>query len=284
MNAKFVAALAVVFAVVVGSAAAGPAAKKLLTGKDIKDGSIGIVDLSSSTRVGLKGPQGAQGPRGNAGAEGPAGPQGAKGDTGAQGAPGDVGPRGPQGQQGVQGLQGTSAVLGVWKGPWLAGTTYAKNDIVSQAGSSWVSLTNANTGNDPATAPAGSWDAVVSKGVKGDQGNQGIQGIQGPQGIQGIQGTPGPGGNGLAGYEVVKVDVTPPEDLSSAVARASCPAGKIVLGGGIVPATDTNDEVAFQLAVLWSGPVDEHTWEAYYTVSSLEMPIDFRLICASPAP
>ena len=286
MNAKFVAALAVVFAVVVGSAAAGPAAKKLLTGKDIKDGSIGIVDLSSSTRAGLKGPQGALGPKGAAGAEGPAGPQGAKGDTGAQGAPGDVGPRGPQGQQGVQGLQGEASPVGTWRGAYNGGTTYALNAIVQDGGSSWISLQNGNTGHPPSSSPAW-WDLVLSKGDKGDQGTQGTQGLKGDKGDkgdQGIQGTPGPGGNGLAGYVVVKVDVIPPEDLSSAVARASCPDGKIVLSGGIVPATDANDEVAFQLAVLWSGPVDEHTWEAYYNVSTLEMPLDFRLICASPAP
>src|SRR3954466_14035227 len=97
MNAKFVAALAVVFAVVAGTAAAGPAAKKLLTGKDIKDGSIGIVDLSSSTRVGLKGSRGPAGPQGGTG------PAGAKGDTGPAGA---LGPTGATGQTVPQGLKG----------------------------------------------------------------------------------------------------------------------------------------------------------------------------------
>jgi hypothetical protein len=334
MNAKFVAALAVVFVVVAGTAAAVPAAKKLLTGKDIKDGSIGIVDLSSSTRAGLKGPKGAdgsQGPKGADGAKGDTGatgPQGAKGDTGAQGAPGDVGPRGAQGQQGIQGPQGIPSVVGVWKGAWVAGT-YAKGDVVSRNGSSWASAKNGNT-DDPATAPPGSWDLVVSKGDKGDKGDQGAPGLKwigswnsgttfaktevvthggsawvsvqdgntnhppassptwwdqiaakGDQGPPGIQGPPGPGGSSLIGYEIVKVNVTPPVDLANQVAHASCPAGKVVLSGGIVPATDANDDVAYKLAVLWSGPIDEHTWEAYYSVNDLDLPLDFRLVCAN---
>src|SRR3954469_12566968 len=128
MNAKFVAALAVVFAVVAGTAAAGPAAKKLLTGKDIKDGSIGIVDLSSSTRVGLKGARGPAGPQGDNGVSG------AKGDTGAAGPAGPTGATGPTGltgPQGLQGVQGQPGLIGVWKGAWASGTPYAVNDVVS---------------------------------------------------------------------------------------------------------------------------------------------------------
>ena len=103
MNAKFMAALAVVFAVVAGTAAAVPAAKKLLTGKDIKDGSIGIVDLSSSTRVGLKGARGAHGPRAPTARRAIPGPAGREGRHGS----GRAGPRaaGPAGRQGPQGAE-----------------------------------------------------------------------------------------------------------------------------------------------------------------------------------
>src|SRR3954470_20814291 len=119
MNAKFMAALAVVFVVVAGTAAAVPAAKKLLTGKDIKDGSIGIVDLSSSTRVGLKGARGPAGPQGDTGATGQ---KGDTGPAGAAGAVGPIGPTGPVGPQGIQGVQGKSGLIGVWKGAWASGT------------------------------------------------------------------------------------------------------------------------------------------------------------------
>lgn len=45
-----------------------------LTGKDIKDGSVGLADLGSSARLpGPAGPQGEQGPSGQQGPQGPAG-------------------------------------------------------------------------------------------------------------------------------------------------------------------------------------------------------------------
>lgn len=50
-----------------------------LTGKDVKNGSLGIGELSAGARSGLKGATGATGPAG------PAGPQGAAGEQGASG-------------------------------------------------------------------------------------------------------------------------------------------------------------------------------------------------------
>jgi len=67
-----------IFALTGGVASAG----KLLTGKDIKDGSIHAADLSKRAKSSLAG---RRGPRGLPGQAGPQGPQGA---TGAQGAPG----------------------------------------------------------------------------------------------------------------------------------------------------------------------------------------------------
>ncbi len=109
MKVKYWAALAAVFAVAAGSASAGPTVKKLITGQDIKDGSIGLVDLSSRTKTSLKGQRGSAGSQGPAGAKGdtgpagPAGPQGAKGDTGAGGATGAQGVQGPKGDTGPVG-------------------------------------------------------------------------------------------------------------------------------------------------------------------------------------
>jgi len=63
-------------------ALAGPAAaavSKLITGKDIKDGSIGLVDLSAKAKEALRGQAGAQGP---IGAQGPAGSPGPAGVSG----------------------------------------------------------------------------------------------------------------------------------------------------------------------------------------------------------
>lgn len=122
-----VACIAVVLAMT-GSAFAATA---LITGADIKDGSITKADLSSRTKrslkgrrgpagrdgqdgfVGAQGPQGSDGPLGPVGPAGPAGPQGQKGttgDTGVRGEQGIQGIQGPQGDQGPQGGPGQSIV------------------------------------------------------------------------------------------------------------------------------------------------------------------------------
>lgn len=60
-------------------------AARFITGRDIKNGSIGLVDLSRAARHAL---QGRTGPAGPAGPQGAQGPQGTPGTTGPAGAPG----------------------------------------------------------------------------------------------------------------------------------------------------------------------------------------------------
>lgn len=55
-------------------AATSAGAARFITGGDIKNGSIGLRDLSRAARNALKGNAGATGPAGPAGAQGPAGP------------------------------------------------------------------------------------------------------------------------------------------------------------------------------------------------------------------
>lgn len=117
--------IVVLLVVALVSAGGGAVAARLITGKDIKDGtvtgadvkdaSLKYVDLAPATRSRLTGPQGEPGPQGPTGDTGPAGgagPAGPKGDTGAAGpagatgAQGQQGPQGPQGPQGQQGPQG----------------------------------------------------------------------------------------------------------------------------------------------------------------------------------
>jgi Collagen triple helix repeat (20 copies) len=81
-------------------------ATSLITGKQIKDGSIQLKDLSASARAALKGERGQAGKDGETGTQGPQGPGGAKGDAGAQGA------QGAPGLQGAQGLQGEPGPAG----------------------------------------------------------------------------------------------------------------------------------------------------------------------------
>jgi hypothetical protein len=80
---------------IAGTAGAGA----LITGKDVKDGSIGLKDLSKKARAALKGARGKAGPQGP---QGPAGINGAPGGPGTSGstAPalllGSLGPAGGQ--------------------------------------------------------------------------------------------------------------------------------------------------------------------------------------------
>ncbi|MFL5846396.1 MAG: hypothetical protein ACJ762_17050 [Solirubrobacteraceae bacterium] len=69
-------------------------AARLITGRNIKNGSIQLVDLSASARASLRG------------ATGPAGPAGAKGDTGAKGDSGNPGLNGASGSNGAAGAAG----------------------------------------------------------------------------------------------------------------------------------------------------------------------------------
>jgi hypothetical protein len=78
------------------------AANKMLTGANIKNGSIGVVDLSKSAKAALKGQPGEKGATGERGEIGAVGPQGPAGATGATGATGAQGPQGPAGASGYE--------------------------------------------------------------------------------------------------------------------------------------------------------------------------------------
>ena len=74
--------------------------------------------------------------------QGPTGPQGA--DSTVPGPTGPIGPTGPAGAAGA----GFS-----WMQTWQSGVDYPANQIVAYNGSSWISLTDPNMGNVPATSP-----------------------------------------------------------------------------------------------------------------------------------
>lgn len=117
-------------AIVLAMTGSAFAARALITGADIKDGSISRADLSSRTVKSLKGKRGPAGPAGRDGFAGPAGPQGSpgpegprgpvgpvgtagpRGPTGDTGATGATGPQGEQGEQGQQGPPGTQGPAG----------------------------------------------------------------------------------------------------------------------------------------------------------------------------
>ncbi len=87
------------------------------------------------------------------------------------------------------------------------------------------------------------------QGDPGDPGQQGEQGLPGKQGEQGLPGEPGQQGEqgpkgdkgdpgeagGIAGYEVVTAAVPGGDWETLRTATASCPSGKIAIGGGAKP-------------------------------------------------
>jgi Collagen triple helix repeat (20 copies) len=108
-----------------------------------------------------------------------------------QGATGATGATGPQGLQGSTGTQGPPLTFA---GTWANDTTYSLGQAVYFSGSTYISLSNSNTGNEPDTSPT--WWSLVALGSSvpgsaGPPGPTGPQGLQGPQGIQGAQGPTG---------------------------------------------------------------------------------------------
>lgn len=91
-------------------------------------------------------------------------------------AKGDTGSTGPTGTTGPTGATGASGLVGVWRGAYAGGTTYALNDVVFSGGSSYISLQNSNTGNTPASSPT-FWDLVAEAGATGATGATGSAGM-----------------------------------------------------------------------------------------------------------
>lgn len=103
---KYVALAAACLAI--GIAATAGAAR-LITGSDIRDGSIGLRDLSRRARAALRGAAGATGP---AGAQGAQGTQGPAGTNGAAGAPGTSGSTAPALMMGSTGFPSWAGPIG----------------------------------------------------------------------------------------------------------------------------------------------------------------------------
>jgi YVTN family beta-propeller protein len=80
-----------------------------------------------------------------------------------------------------------------FKGQWVSGTAYGLDDVALYNGSSYVSLIDPNTGNQPNISTT-SWAMLIQTGAPGPQGLQGEPGAPGPQGPQGEPGAPGPQG------------------------------------------------------------------------------------------
>ena len=116
------------------------------------------------------GPQGSQGIQG---VPGPPGPQGATGATGAAGAQGATGATGAQGAQGATGAMGATGALGSqgpqgqgfnFRGPFNSVTGFARYDVVTFNGSSYVATANIAGGN-PAPDVNPLWSLMALHGT-----------------------------------------------------------------------------------------------------------------------
>jgi hypothetical protein len=183
--------VAIVLVVTLGGTATAAGVAKV-TSKDIKNGTIRLVDVNKRAKAklrgkrGLKGPRGRAGPRGTQGItaqglQGPAGPQGAQGPDGAPGATGPAGPQGSAGQPGPTGPQGIAGPQGATGPAGPAGST----------GPQGVQGDDGPTGSQGPTGPAGSTGPA---GATGAQGPTGATGAQGPTGATGAQGPTGSAG------------------------------------------------------------------------------------------
>jgi hypothetical protein len=206
--------------------------------------------------LGQMGPPGADGAPGVGGVQGSIGLQGNQGNQGPQGTEGTAG---AEGAQGAQGLPGT---LMVFLGAWDLDTTYAVDDTVSFGGSSYISLTAANSDNQPDSNPL-SWSLIAKAGADGANGAQGIQGSQGITGDTGVDGPQGP--QGAAGPGVYQTNhmlngTTLSVYLSPVASKATAPSAVEVADNLALitsPCTMTN------ISVFATSPLDSETFASY---------------------
>lgn len=162
-----------------------------------------------------------------------------------------------------------------------AGTAYAsipESDGVIHAcyakSGGTLRVIDASVTNCKSTETSLTWDQ------HGQPGPQGPQGEPGPAGPQGEPGAPG----GLAGYEQVTVDQQTNPDVSIFTsATATCPVGKVAVGGGgeILDPTKAGTDVVLDA----SRPINSRQWraEAHGFVPDFNWTLRVTVICANAA-
>lgn len=148
-------ALLIVVVLLLAAGTGGAVAGVMITGKQIKDGTVtsadimdrtlGVSDLSPAARNSLQGAPGPTGANGPPGATGPAGATGATGTTGPTGGAGPDGPGGPAGPAGPVGPAGPAGPAGP---PGPAGKGGLAGEIVT-----WT-VSYSGSGATPDVMPA----------------------------------------------------------------------------------------------------------------------------------
>lgn len=177
---------------------------------------------------GAAGPMGPMGPKGANGATGPVGPSGAAGPQGLTGAAGAAGPAGPVGPAGAEGPLGPI-------GPFGSSGPAGPQGVAGPAGPIGP---DGPAGADGAAGAVGPIGPVGPVGPAAPQGPQGVPGATGPAGVQGPAGLQGPTGPqgvpGVSGYQIVTATNSAALGGGKLLnAKAQCPNGLKVLGGGV---------------------------------------------------
>jgi hypothetical protein len=208
-----------------------------------------------------------------------------------KGRTGDTGPQGSTGLTGIAGATGAKGATGADGSTVLHGSG-APADTVGKDGDFYLD-TAAETMYGPKTDgawPASGASLVGPQGAKGNTGAQGPQGLTGATGAQGPTGATGPQGPaGYTGYQVVTADKTftdVPGGTSQQWALASCPAGKVLIGGGT--STTSDEGYVTSSGPLFSGGQMYNEWYSRYLVrsdagSGATITITAVAFCANPA-
>jgi collagen triple helix repeat protein len=202
----------------------------------VDSGAFAVAIYHEESHQGVQGPAGPAGP---AGAVGPAGPAGAVGPAGPAGPAGAVGPTGPAGPIGPAGPAGAVGPAG-------------SDGLVGPQGAVGP------TGPMGPAGPAGPQGVMGATGPSGPQGVTGPQGAVGAQGPIGLQGVPG-----VSGYQIVTA--TNNAMLANGKlmnAKATCPAGTRVFGGGVAQTPPAG--FAVSLTLVSSYPDTNQSWFAEF--------------------
>jgi len=151
-------------------------------------------------------------------------------------------------------------------GNWLPGT-YLLKVTVGNHKTITFDITfgvQGQKGDTGETGPPGPVGAIGPKGDTGATGPAGPQGLKGdtgatgPAGPQGVQGPAGANGS-VSGVQIIEATTTSsssPVFGTTATATATCPSGKILLGGGgsLTKFSSNNDSMSLQSSFPLSAP------------------------------
>lgn len=123
-------------------------------------------------------------------------------------------------------------------------------------------------GDQGGPGPPGPKGPPGDVGPPGSPGPPGDPGPQGPQGDPGAQGTPGPAGAQLVEGTPVTSVPNPPRN-TVVTASASCPAGKVLLGGGAWATTTATQKERVHLMASYPSAADTWTGIGVVAISAL---------------